>query len=105
MIVQDKENQLDYYGAVQFRTDGKQMSLAKYPGVTMTNNAWGTMFKPAKSVMDKVGGYDDMPKDFYYHATKLTDGDWLVTDKEGKTLVYTDKKFKKTFVQKEGAEL
>lgn len=104
MIVQDKDNQLDYYGAVQFHTDGKRMSLAKYPGVTMKNNPWGTLLKPAKSVTDKVGGDDDMSKEFYYHGIKLTDGDWLVTDKEGHTLLYTDKKFKQSFVKKEGVE-
>lgn len=104
MIVQDKENQLDYYGAVQFHTDGKKMSLAKYPGVTMTNNAFGAMFK-TKSMMNKVGSDEDAQKDFKYDGTKLTDGDWLVTDKEGHTLVYTDKKFEQSFVKKEGAEL
>lgn len=104
MIVQDKENQLDYYGAVQFHTDGKKMSLAKYPGVTMKNNAWGTLLK-TKSEMSKVGSDDDMLKTFHYGDTKLDDGDWLVTDKDGHTLVYTDKKFEQSFVKKEGAEL
>ena len=104
MIVQDKENQLDYYGAVQFHTDGKKMSLAKYPGVKMTNNAFSTMFK-SKSMMNKVGSDDDLQKEFKYDGTKLNDGDWLVTDKEGHTLVYTDKKFEQSFVKKEGVEL
>lgn len=84
MIVQDKENQLDYYGAVQFHTNGKKMSLAKYPGV-----------RP-----------DDLfRKDFYYGDMFLNDGDWLVTDKEGKTRVYTDEEFKKMFSKEEGVEL
>lgn len=104
MIVQDKENQLEYYGAVQFHTDYKKMSLAKYPGVTMQRNVFVLSILP-KEMTNKVGIHDNEKKSFYYHGIQLVDGDWLVTDKEGNTKVYTDKKFKKAFVKKEGAEL
>lgn len=103
MIVQDKENQLDYYGAVQFHTDGKKMSLAKYPGVTMKRNVFVLSMLP-KAMTNKVGIHDNEKKSFYYHGVQLVDGDWLVTDKEGNTKVYTNKKFKSSFVKKEGKE-
>ena len=98
MIVQDKENQLDYYGAVQFHTDGKKMSLAKYPDVKMKRGISATLPLPDMEGKIGIGDYDN--KDFYYHNIELIDGDWLVTDKEGRTQVYTDKKFKKSFVEK-----
>lgn len=99
MIVQDKYNQLEYYGAVQFHTDGKKMSLAKYPGVKMKRGLGA--IPPIPGLEGKIGIGDDDNKDFYYHNIELIDGDWLVTDKEGRTQVYTDKKFKKSFVEKE----
>lgn len=103
MIVQDKENQLDYYGAVQFHTDGKKMSLAKYPGVTMERGSFTLSLLPV-AMKNKIGIHDGESKSFYYNGIELTDGDWLVTDKEGRTRVYIDKKFKKSFVEKEGVE-
>lgn len=102
MIVQDKENQLDYYGAVQFHTNGKKMSLAKYPDVKMKRGI--SAIPPLPDMEGKIGIGDYDNKDFYYHNIELIDGDWLVTDKEGRTQVYTDKKFKKSFVEKEGVD-
>ncbi len=103
MIVQDKENQLDYYGAVQFHTNHKKMSLAKYPGVTMKRAYYE--FPLPDDIKGKIGACANKDKDFYYHDIALADGDWLVTDKEGQTRVYTDKQFKKVFVKKEGEEV
>lgn len=102
MIVQDKENQLDYYGAVQFHTNGKKMSLTKYPDVKMKRGI--SAIPPLPDMEGKIGIGDYDNKDFYYHDIELIDGDWLVTDKEGRTQVYTDKKFKKSFVEKEGVD-
>lgn len=103
MIVQDKEKQLNYYGAVQFHTDGKEMSLAKYPGVEMRYRSYPLPVK--QWVKDKTMGIDDLfPKDFYYGDRLLRDDDWLVTNKEGKTEVYTNEEFKRMFSKEEGVE-
>ena len=103
MIVQDKENRLDYYGAVQFHTDGERMSLAKYPGVKMKYHHYSSSMEQ----WGKEHGWrpDDLfRKDFYYGDMFLNDGDWLVTDKEGKTEVYTNEEFKRMFSKEEGVE-
>lgn len=111
MIVQDKENQLYYYGAVQFHTDGKKMSLAKYPGVTMERGSFTLSLLPV-AMKNKIGIHDGESKSFYdfdapelleyiYHyylGSKLVNhNDWIVTDSQGKSKVYVPDEFREQF--------
>lgn len=79
MIVQDKLENMEYFGAVQFFKEKANKSLAKYPGVT-------SMMKPVFG--NTTWGFND-----HY----LSDGDWIVTDDQGNRKIYSDKKFKELF--------
>lgn len=79
MIVQDKLENMEYFGAFQFFKEEAEKSLAKYPGVT-------SMMKPVFG--NTTWGFND-----HY----LSDGDWIVTDDQGNRKIYSDKKFKELF--------
>lgn len=83
MIVKDKEERLRYYGAVQFDLREAFKSLMNYPGVR-----------------------HDVEKDeFTLDGTEIIHGDWLVTDGEGRTKIYTDNEFRKEFTNEDGESL
>lgn len=83
MIVKDREEQLHYYGAVQFNRRKALKSLMYYPGV---------QYCAGKS-------------DFALNGTEVFHSDWLVTDEKGHTKIYTDNKFHKAFTDKDGGQL
>lgn len=83
MIVKDKEEQLHYYGAVQFNRREALKSLMNYPGV--------------KHNVEK--------NEFTLDGEEVFHSDWLVTDRNGATQIYTDKKFHKKFTDEDGEQL
>ena len=83
MIVKDKEERLHYYGAIQFNRREALKSLMNYPGIKR-----------------------DIEKDkFTLDGTEVFHSDWLVTDEEGRTKIYTDNEFRKEFTNKDGEQL
>lgn len=75
MIVKDKEEELKYYGAVQFNKEEAKKTLMNYPGVSNTK------------------------KGFELNGLALHDGDWIVVDEDGRSKVFSDKKFNKLFIE------
>ena len=80
MIVQDKPENMEYFGAVQFFKEKANKSLAKYPGVKVITNP---VFRNTCWMLN-----DD---------EALSDGDWIVTDDQGNRKIYSDKKLKELF--------
>lgn len=80
MIVQDKLENMEYFGAVQFFEEKANKSLAKYPGVKVITNP---VFRNTCWRLN-----DD---------EALSDGDWIITDKEGKSEIYSPDEFRHLF--------
>lgn len=109
MIVQDKQKEPRYFGAIQFNEKQAKKSLAMYPGITKANP-----YDLYKTYNQENGEYwtsiisENLPmnKDiFLIGSIMINDGDWLVTDMDGKTHVYNDTQFKEQFVGKDGDNL
>lgn len=83
VIVKDREERLRYYGAIQFNRREALKSLMNYPGV--------------KHDVEKNG--------FTLDNTEIFHSDWLVTDKEGHTKIYSDNEFHKEFTNEDGEQL
>lgn len=80
MIVQDKLENMEYFGAVQFFKEKANKSLAKYPGVKVITNP---VFRSTGWRLN-----DD---------EALSDGDWIVTDSQGNRKIYSNNQFKELF--------
>lgn len=80
MIVQDKLENMEYFGAVQFFEEKANKSLAKYPGVKVITNP---VFRNTCWRLN-----DD---------EALSDGDWIVTDSQGNRKIYSNNQFKELF--------
>ena len=105
MIVQDKQKELCYFGAVQFNREQADKSLAMYPGVKRTNLF--AFFDNAKDVEPLLLSIaTDWTRPMYsLNGRPVFDGEWLVTDLNGETKIYSDEKFKSIFIGKDGDEL
>ena len=113
MIVQDKQENMQYFGAIQFDTKKAKESLALYPNVQMKVHEScvgdGCLHPyPWMSVEGTLRCYrpsEDPEQDFIFifggHIV-LKDGDWLVTDKDGETYIYSDEAFKREFTGEVG---
>lgn len=80
MIVQDKLENMEYFGAVQFFEEKANKSLAKYPGVKLITDP---VFRNTCWRLN-----DD---------EALSDGDWIVTDSQGNRKIYSNNQFKELF--------
>lgn len=109
MIVQDKQKELCYFGAIQFNEKQAKKSLAMYPGITKANpyDLYKTYNRENSEYWTSIISENlPMNKDiFLIGSIMINDGDWLVTDMDGKTHVYNDAQFKEQFVGKDGDDL
>ena len=110
MIVQDKRENMQRFGAIRFSKEQARKSLAMYPGVKMYVNIacirtfYPTTWVPVNGILrdyrpSKIPEQDFM---FEFEHAELNDGDWLVTDKDGKTYIYSDEAFKREFTDEVG---
>lgn len=81
MIVQDKEENVRYFGAIQFREEIAEKSLALYPMVTKKESS------------------DFLGRLIYYTCNdrSVTDGDWILTNSKGECQVVTNEEFIERF--------
>lgn len=81
MIVQDKEENVRYFGAVQFHEEIAKKSLALYPMVTKKESS------------------DFLGRLIYYTCNdrSVTDGDWILTNSKGECQVVTNEEFIERF--------
>lgn len=105
MIVQDKQKEPSYFGAIQFNREQADKSLAMYPGVKRTNLF--AFFDNAEEVEPLLlsSGTDWSRPMYSLNDHPVFDGDWLVTDLNGETKIYSDEKFKSIFIGEDGDEL
>lgn len=86
MIVQDKEENVRYFGAVQFHEEIAKKSLALYPMVAENE--------------ELVETTNIFPKRYAYYTCNdrlVTDEDWILTNSKGECQVVTNKKFLERF--------
>ena len=101
MIVQKRSNETRFFGAIQFDEKRAEKSLAMYPGVESTSlserdKEWTSLYLEGIAWRRNV---------YALNGYVVNVGDWLVTDMDGKTYVYTDVQFKEQFVGKDGDNL
>lgn len=106
MVVQKRSNETRFFGAIQFDEKRAEKSLAMYPGVESTSlsalfdkerdKEWTSLYLEGIAWRRNV---------YALNGYVVNDGDWLVTDMDGKTYVYTDVQFKELFVGKDGEDL
>lgn len=110
MIVQDKQENMQYFGAIQFNFKKARKSLAMYPGVQMFVNIacvrtlYPMAWVPVNGVPRDYRPSKTPEHDFIFEFehTQLNDGDWLVTDKDGETFIYSNEVFKQYFTDEVG---
>lgn len=111
MIVQDKQENMQYFGAIQFDKKQAIKSLAMYPNVQMYIKAsltdrlyYPREWMPVEEIPSTYHPSETPERDFYFvkgHHV-INNNDWLVTNKDGETTVYSDEVFKQEFITEVG---
>lgn len=86
MIVQDKEENVRYFGAVQFHEEIAKKSLALYP-----------MVAENEEIIETTNIF---PQRYAYYTCNdrlVNDGDWILTNSKGECQVVTNEKFIERF--------
>lgn len=87
MIIKLKPDKVPHYKAIQFNWNEAKESLMNYPGVT----------KEGTTIRGTTSFYVETLY-FYLGDYPLTDGDWILTNDDGKSFVITDKTMKSDYM-------
>ncbi len=90
MIVYKKSDEAEIYGAVRFDYAEANKTLMNYPGVKVK-------LSHSKLVANSQGVETSIVNEYALNRETVSDGDYLVTDKSGYTMVYSPSKFKDKF--------
>lgn len=90
MIVYEKSDEAEIYGAVRFNRTEANKTLMNYPGVKVKSSH-------SKLVANSQGVEASIVNEYALNGETVSDGDYLVTDKRGYTTIYSPSKFKDKF--------